>query len=203
MTQPPGHGFSPHIQNTIHGPVTGPTVQAGIVHGGVHYNVIQPAIGRRRRSPGWGWLWTWLLPVLPQLIVCATIGSLIDAAIPATAPFAAKLLLDLILLAIGALVVALWAVLSGRPIGGLLAAILDKCTPGRMTTLSDGWLLVVLAVLCPFWVVGLATEIVSAPTVSNRGGDGALLFVGFLAVLAGRLVWRRRTATRARADAGI
>jgi ABC-type sugar transport system permease subunit len=203
MTQPPGHGFPPGIQNTIHGTVTSPTVQAGIVHGGVHYHVNHSAARPARlRSVVWAWLWTWLA-VLPQLIVCAGIGGLIDAAVPAPAPFAVKLLLDLILLAIGALIVAIWAFASGRQIGGLLAAILDRCTPGRMAALSDGTLLVVLAVLCPLWLGGLATEVARAPAVDGRGGDGALLVVGFLAVVAGRLVWRRRTATRARFGPGI
>ncbi|MGW6936203.1 hypothetical protein ACWGE0_39520 [Lentzea sp. NPDC054927] len=198
MTQPPTPG--PHVHNSIEGTVLGPAVQAGSIHGGVHFHAPPQPVGPPvyvalpprlpPRPPAWFWPFVgkWVVALLPLLGSAAAIGAVADA-IAQGANIWVRLLLDVMLLALGVLVVVLWSALGGRGTAELLELVLDKVTPRELAVKGTPQLVAVLVSACALSVSALVTE--SLAGKASPGANGALLFFLFLVVVTARLIARR------------
>jgi hypothetical protein len=205
VTQPPSPDQSPDVRNSIkNSTVTGPILQAGSVHGGLHYyNVTAPAPQPvvayvvqpgpvRRRSRVWPYIGKWFLALLPSLICSAAIAAVADA-IAAGTNIAVRLLIDVAILALGGAVIVFWSGVSGRRVADLLHLVLGKATPSALVALSTSTLAVLTGCASALWLFGFVSELFADPNdPRGRGANGALVFLVFFAVLTGRLIALRR-----------
>lgn len=203
MTEQSPTGF-PQNDNTINGPVTGPAVQAGAIHGGVHFHlnqtpepvpeVVLPPVPERVITPRgpsvWGrigrFVGRWFLTFLPLLVVSVIIsgfGNLVASGQPL--PY--RLLADLLLLVPLVLGLWVWSLATTRSFRGVGTLVLDKATPRRITGLTDGQLLAVALVAATVCVIGLGQEAVAAAAGGPRAdAHGPVLFLALLSLLTFR-----------------
>ncbi|SHF83314.1 hypothetical protein [Streptoalloteichus hindustanus] len=217
MLQPSGQPSEsnphPESQNTISGSVSGPTVQAGAIHGDLHFHLGQtappatplpvsaqatgkPSPPLRVSKVAGGWV----LALLPLLIFSAALGAVVDAA-TRQGPLVVKLALDLVIVALGVLALRLWSLVARRPFGALTAVVLDRCTPRRLAALSRTTLTVILS-LEAVLALTLVVQEVSRGSGDPRsaGANGALVFLLATGFLIARVLVRPRMNPEPRAN---
>lgn len=209
MTQPPDP--APNVRNRVdNSTVNGQVLQAGTVYGGVHYYTVNApvpppvapvrpvlvhAVPTRQRSRVWPFLGKWFVALLPLLICTAVVGGIADA-VAVGAHIGLRLLVDIVILALGGSVIVFWSGVTGRCVTELLRLVLDKATPRALAALSTNALTVLTGFASAVWLFGLVSELFAAPgDPRSRGANGALMFFAFLALLTGRLIAQRRSMT--------
>ncbi|GAA3462639.1 hypothetical protein ACFFSW_24725 [Saccharothrix longispora] len=208
MTQPdPALG----THNTVNAPVHGPSVQAGSIHGDVHFHVghgppyaaaplyptpsPHPAAPRHhpvaaRRAPAAGsLLGRWAKALLPLFLACVVVGGTVDGVI-GPGRLWVKLVLDAVVVALAVTGVGAWSRLSGTGFRAGLSTALDRCTPRLLAAQPPHRLGTALCLLSGTAAFGVVQETRQAAQ-AEPGASGALLLLFALMLLCARLLLSR------------
>ncbi|WNV84003.1 hypothetical protein [Umezawaea sp. Da 62-37] len=195
-------GPLPGTTNRVDGVVNGPSVQAGTIHGGVHFHTAPPQHFHTTpppprplyvpthpiRASGKGpFLRKWGVALLPPLLVGVGVGGTVDATMART-PLGVRVLVDLAIFAAVALAVAAVARVSADT---TVAGVLDRCTSKAFTALSTTALWCWLGFAVAMFGTGFGRELSRPPDdPKSAGANGALVALAVLGLLVGRLLAR-------------
>ncbi|MGW0518442.1 hypothetical protein [Crossiella sp. NPDC003009] len=199
----------PPSSNTVNGPVAGNSVQAGMIQGGVHFYLNQPALepplpliqapavppvrqGPRKRVLLAKFLGRWLWALLPLGLISGAVAGLGNL-LAGPGPLPPRLLADLIVLPVAGLVLWVWSMAADRRFRDLLTLGLDKLTPQRVAGLTDRQLTVFAVCAAVFCVLGFGQEMLPPDPLRPRpDGHMAVVFLALLALLAFRQLRHRK-----------
>ncbi|GAA2780489.1 hypothetical protein [Crossiella cryophila] len=200
--------------NTINGPVTGNSVQAGAIHGGVHFHLnhaappepelevtfvppppLPPKVrqGPRKRVLAAKFLGRWFLALLPVLLISSIVGG-VGNQVTGFGPLPLRLLADLGLLLFVVLALWVWSMAATRRFRDLVTLVLDKITSHRIMSLTKVQLTVFTWTAAAMCVGGLIRESLPPdPTRPPVDGHMAVVFCGLLSLLLLRQLRRRNS----------
>ncbi|MCS7479283.1 hypothetical protein ACFFQW_03850 [Umezawaea endophytica] len=197
-------GPLPGGTNHNDGIVNGPSVQAGSIHGGVHFHaapvpptyVHRPPYApgpthvpvRALPSPASAFLRKWGVVLLGPMLIAVPMGGVVDAVLGPQVPLVRVLG---IAVALGVAFLVLYVVAQFAPV--TVDGIVERCTPKALAALPTTalwWWLVVLALLT---ATGLSREL-PRPVGDPRsvGTSGALTFLFVLIIMVVCVLLRRR-----------
>jgi len=203
--QPPStEGVPPRVENDISGTISGNSVQAGAISGGVHFYVAgSETVGSaspQKRRPSvvarvWKIFWGWLALLVLLFLVSGLLSYVINISV-GRGSWVMNLAADLILLCISALVLATaWkrTVVQKVSFSAYVGAAIDWCTPRCMKDTNTSILCIVGILDGFFLLAAFAIPETGNSFTAAQGKNGVLILFGVLGVFVGRVLtirWR-------------
>lgn len=209
---PPAEDVRSRVENDISGIMSGNSVQAGAISGGVHFYAAGAATAggaaSRDKGPGavarvWKIFWGWLGLLTLLFLVSGLLSYVINSSV-GRGSWRMNLAADLFLLCVAAVaLVANWRRTASRKVSlpACAGAAIDWCTP-RCVKNTNTSILCIIGILDGFFVLAaFGIKEAEESFTGAQGKNGVLILFGVLGVFVGRtLLMRWKGALSASAE---